>query len=219
MTFDMALETDQELWERIEAETGVCLLAELGSGLQGRVYMTEDVSKVAKVTHSRLEAATAAYLKVKPHSVFPAIESVHELTIHGEDYFLIIRENLDDIVEVFDEADESHKRDLLNTFIITKYPAFISDEILASKAWVEREQPELISGFRSVLEGVERFNICSGIEVSDVNFQNIGKRNDGSLIIRDFGMSSMPDAACDMLIADLPRIPDGQNSHARKYWR
>lgn len=215
----MALETDEELWERIEGETGVCLLAELGSGLQGRVYMTDDVSRVVKVTHSRLEAATATYLKANPHPVFPAVESVHELTIHGEDYFLIIRENLDDIVEVYEEVDETLKRDLLNTFIITKYPTFISDEISASKAWVERERPELISRFHSVLEGVERFNICSGIEVSDINFQNIGKRDDGSLIIRDFGMSSMPDATCDMLLAGLPKIPDGENSHTRKSWK
>lgn len=215
----MAIETEQELWDRIETGTGIGFLAELGSGLQGCVYMTEDMSTVAKITHSRLEAATAAFLKSKPHPAMPSVESVHALTIQGEDCFLIVRENLDDIVEAEEEVDEELKRDLQNAFIVTKYPAFISDEILASKAWVERERPEIILGFRSVLEGVERFNICSGIEVSDINFQNIGKRDDGSLILRDFGMSYMTDEMCEQLTTSLPRISDGENSYIRKPWR
>lgn len=215
----MRLETEQELWDRIEAETGVRLLVDLGSGLQGSVYLTEDSSMVAKITHSKLEAATAAYLATKPHPFLPAVTSVHSLTIHGEERFLIVRENLDDIIEVIDGEEEAMERDFQNTFIITKYPEFISDEILASKKRVEVDHPDLIIGFRSVLEGVERFNICSGIEVSDVHFKNLGKRLDGTLILRDFGMSSMPDASCDMLLARLPRIPDGENTHVRKSWR
>jgi hypothetical protein len=215
----MALETEQELWERIETETGIGLLAELGSGLQGCVYMTEEMSTVAKITHSRLEAATAAFLKSKPHPAMPSVESVHALTIQGEDYFLIVRENLDDILEADEEVDEVLKRDLQNAFIVTKYPSFVSDEILSSRARIELEQPATIAGFRSVLEGVERFHICSGIEVSDINFQNIGRRDDGSFILRDFGMSHMSDAVCEQLTRSLPRIPDGENSHIRKSWR
>lgn len=216
----MRLETEQELWDRIEAETGVSLLVDLGTGLQGSVYLTQDLSKVAKITHSKLEAATAAYLAAKPHPVFPSVTSIHSLTVQGEERFLIVRENLDDIVEVIDENDEALERDFQNTFIITKHPEFISDEILASKAKVVAEHPDVINGFISVLDGVERFNICSGIEVSDIHFKNVGRRLDGSLVLRDFGMSSMPDASCDALLAKLPRIPDGENTHVRKKpWR
>jgi hypothetical protein len=215
----MPLESERELWDRIEAETGISLFAHLGTGLQGSVYLAEDLSTVAKITHSKLEAATAAYLASKPHPFLPAVTSVHSLTVRGEERFLIVRENLDDIVAVIDEDDEALERDCQNAFIITKHPEFVSDEILASKARIESEQPDIINGFRAVMDGIERFNICSGIEVSDIHFRNIGKRPDDSFVLRDFGMSSMPDAACDLLLTKLSRIPDGENTHIRKPWR
>jgi hypothetical protein len=202
------METEEELWDRIRDATGVELVADINSGLQGTVYMVEEAGLVAKITNSPLEAATAVTLMENPDSFMPLVKSVHRFRYEGRDKFLILREDLDDLVDVFDDGDEEVDRDYRNVFINVKHPAFVSDEITASKAKCLADDPDIFDRFAAVLKGVADFNELYGVEVSDIHFGNLGKRSDGQIVLRDFGMSSMSEKLFEELSGRIESIPD-----------
>jgi hypothetical protein len=206
------METEEELWDRIRDATGVELLVDINSGLQGTVYMVEEAGLVAKITNSPLEAATAITLMEHPDPFMPLVKSVHRFRHEGREKFLILREDLDDLVDVFDDGDEEADRDYRNVFINVKHPAFVSDEITASIAKCRSDDPRIFDQFAAVLTGVADFNALSGIEVSDIHFGNLGQRSDGRIILRDFGMSSMPDKLFEELSGRIESIPDPDQS-------
>lgn len=201
-------ETEMQLWDRIRDEVGIHLIADIGSGLQGTVYALEEDGLVAKITNSTLEAALAAVLIAQSNASLPRIHSVHRLSGSSGGQFLIVRDDVEDVVSVLDYADAMLERHLQNVFINIKYPAFLSPEIEQSKKFMKLTNPAIFDAFKAILDGAKQFEAETGIEILDLHFNNLGRNASGRIIIRDFGMNNIRDADCDAIIDGLPEIPD-----------
>lgn len=197
--------------ESIAARLGGEILCDLGPGDDGEVYLLED-RRALKLTGSMLEASIADALAShgKPHSAFPAIESVHWFTssidIAGTKReftrYAILREEIPEVLE----DPEPDQVELWSAAVRMLGQGWYQNDFKAIQDAIELWPGR---GLLPVYSGLLWAKIYLGVDVRDIRPSNLGKRADGSIVIRDFGRADVPEAVMAKVRAlSIPEVPE-----------
>lgn len=178
----------EERVRMLEAALGLEILAEMGSGIQGRCYLLDD-QKVFKITDYEEEAVLASHLVDNPNNLFPQVTSVHRMDDDWGPFYAIIREEVGD---VFDEMnDEAGNKERICRIV---WPFLNGSYDLAEDAVFSlavKKHPEEIQKLSSVYLALNDYLKHTGINVTDLVFSNIGRADDDRFVIRDFGRNTI----------------------------
>jgi hypothetical protein len=163
----------------LEASLSLEILAEIGSGIQGRCFLLND-QKVFKITDCEEEAALASYLVDNPNALFPKIDSVHRLVDEFGPYFAIIREEVGDVFDEMndDNGDKQRICRIVWPFLNGNYE-LVEDPVFKLAV---KKHPEDIQKLTDVYISLNEYAQKTGITVTDLVFSNIG-RTDADRIV------------------------------------
>ncbi|AOG02797.1 hypothetical protein [Bosea sp. RAC05] len=197
--------------DAIAQRLGLEIMCDLGSGDDGSAYLLED-GRVLKLTGSMTEAAIsyAFSLRAKLHPAFPAIHEVHwfksSVEIQGTQRefvrYAILREEIAEVLEDPSRGEIELWRRASSMFgqgwQNNQFP--LIDQAIAM--WPGR-------GLLGLYSGLLWARVHLGFDIGDVRGSNIGRRADGSLVLRDFGRAVLPEAvlACARTL-EFPEVPD-----------
>lgn len=179
------------------AEKGFCIGKPLGKGHHGRVYKITD-ELVLKLTIRETEAQIYSWLLQNPMDV-PALPQIFAVwsgsNTMGKPFFLIVRENLNDFR--FNDAAKFHfaTAGLENRFYANAGEHYWRYGLNQAKQKIDPRDTENLEEMAGTYEVLA----TTPIRVYDCHEENLGLRQDGTLVIRD--MSS------GRLISDIPDIP------------
>jgi hypothetical protein len=191
---------ESEIYDRLDLP-GREIICEFGAGAQGIVFMTEDGGFV-KVTESEREAAFAATIRDWNLPEFPSIHDVYAFTLGTQQLFAIYRESVDDYLGPFpDETLEDLVHEAMEDARI-KPPSFEALDRL------RRLAPHHHAEITDLLTGLDRLADRTGLRVYDLHSENIGRTDDGRVVVRDFGMNALTFAQINDAVRSIQELPD-----------
>ncbi len=172
------------------------IMCDLGSGDDGSAHLLED-GRVLKLTGSMTEAAIAHTFSLREqlHPAFPAIHEVlwfqSSVEIQGthREYvrYAILREEIPEVLEDPIDSEIELWRRAGSMFGQGWQHGHFRLIEQAIDLWPGR-------GLLGLYSGLLWAKVHLGIEIGDVRGSNIGRRADGSLVLRDFGRAVLPEA-------------------------
>ncbi|NTF23562.1 hypothetical protein G6L37_34895 [Agrobacterium rubi] len=197
-----------EEWGIEESDLFECLtlpgreiICDFGSGAQGIVFMAEDGSFV-KVTDDLSEVALAVLLRDKPVAQFPRVDDVFTFALGQTRLFAIFRESVDDFLSPF---SEQHLEGPVIAAMLGAGRTTPPDYTALGR--LSAISPSHHREICDLLVSLARVTASTGLEVSDLHAGNIGRTDDGRVVVRDFGYNNLSPEQIDRLIADIPVLP------------
>lgn len=192
---------ESELYGRLDLP-GRGLIASFGAGAQGVVYMTEDGGFV-KITEAPAEAAFAFYIRDEALPEFPAIHGVRSFELGTTKLFAIYREGVDDILWPFpDEEVDDLVWEAMEGAARRVPPDFQAMNLLRDVA------PDLHREITTLLESLADLLVQTDFGVTDLHADNIGRADDGRLVVRDFGMNTLSVEMIARAVRQIQELPE-----------
>jgi hypothetical protein len=192
--------SEAEIYDRLDLP-GRSPICDFGAGVQGIVYMTEDGSFV-KVTDDAVEVAFAAQLRQTNLPQFPAIHDVFSVQIGAKQLYAIYRESVDDFLD-FDENPVIEK-----LFIEAMLEVRENSECHQARDRFKTIVPHYSAEIEGLLASLEKLENETGIRISDLHSGNIGRTDDGRVVVRDFGHNNMPQDEVVEVLQNLGELPE-----------
>lgn len=191
---------EEELYDRLVLP-GREIICDFGAGVQGIAYMAEDGSFV-KVTDDVSEVAFAMLLRDAPLSEFPRIDDVFFFEMGDKRLFAIYRESVDDYLDPFDDEDieEPVVKAMLGAGR-SNPPDYADLERLETIS--PRHHREIVD----LLASLKAVRAENGYGVSDLHADNIGRTDDGRVVVRDFGHNSLSRDKIEELVSSVRELP------------
>jgi hypothetical protein len=192
---------ESELYDRLDLP-GCGLITSFGAGAQGIVYMTEDGGFV-KITEAPAEAAFAFYIRDEAMPDFPAIRDVRTFELGTTRLFAIYRESVDDMLGPFpDEELSDLVREAMEGAARTTPPDYRAMDTLRDVA------PGLHREITTLLDSLAGLLVQTDFGVTDLHSDNIGRTDDGCLVVRDFGMNTLSTEMIARAIHQIGNLPE-----------
>jgi hypothetical protein len=177
------------------------IICEFGGGAQGVVFMAEDGSFV-KVTSDLSEVAFAMFLRDRQMQEFPRVHDVYSFEAGPTKLYAIYRESVDDFLDPF---DEQHLEDPVIEAMLGAGRSNPPDFTALNR--LERISPRHHAEISSLLDSLATMAERLGFGVWDLHADNIGRTDDGRVVVRDFGFNSLDSKQIEQLMADVPELP------------
>jgi hypothetical protein len=192
---------ESELYDRLDLP-GRGLIASFGAGAQGIAYMTEDGGFV-KITEAAAEAAFAFYIRNESMPEFPVIHDVRTFEIGPTRLFAIYREGVEDMLGAFPDEELDDLVWQAMEGAARRVPAdFRAMDMLRDVA------PELHREIDALLASLADLRVQTDFGVVDLHADNIGRTDDGRLVVRDFGMNTLSPELIARAVRRIRELPE-----------
>jgi len=180
-----ALESAIENCQSELEDHGYSLDRWLGQGSHGQVYQS-DTGEVTKITRSPMEAVIAQSLIGESLSCFPEIYKVEDITLLCDSeipMFAIKREHLHNFKLKEKRWPSALTGAISQMFLLISRNDYEKVDKLKEHYPLDEEEIEKLEEFAAcVIATKQKYNLI----LNDLDTENLGMRDDGSIVIRDF---------------------------------
>lgn len=196
--------TDDEIQEEIGASMLEFLLDDWGV-VERELYDRLDLPGRGLIVSfgAGAEAAFAFYIRDEGMPEFPVIHDVRAFELGTNKLFAIYRESVDDILGAFpDEELDDLVCEALEGAARRIPPDFQAMDMLREVA------PELHREIDTLLASLADVRVQTDFGVVDLHADNIGRADDGRLVVRDFGMNTLSSEMIARAVRHIRELPE-----------